>query len=179
MAAHPAPGTPAPRRRHRLTPVVAAGAALVTVLAGAATGAGEAQAAPAQRVDPTDPDLGPHVTVFGPDTPQAEIQATMDALHEKQVDAEMGADRHAVYFLPGTYGSAADPLQVNVGYYTEVAGLGASPQDVTVEGADHLVFLDGGRIAEQGTHDELLRQGGRYADFWNVSERSAEDPATT
>ncbi len=87
------------------------------------------------RVDPTDPDFGPQVTVFGPHTPQDEIQATMDALHAQQVDAEMGTDRHAVYFLPGTYGSAEDPLQFGVGYYTEVSGLGASPTDVTVEGA--------------------------------------------
>ncbi|MGV9822033.1 ABC transporter ATP-binding protein [Nocardia xishanensis] len=39
----------------------------------------------------------------------------------------------------------------------------------TVQRADHIVFLDGGRIAEHGTHDELLRRGGRYADFWQVS----------
>ncbi|GAA1733067.1 RICIN domain-containing protein [Isoptericola hypogeus] len=102
----------------------------MTALAGTTA----AQAAPAQQVDPTDPDLGPNVTVFGPGTPQDEIQATMDALHAQQVDAEMSADRHAVYFLPGTYGSQADPLQFGVGYYTEVAGLGASPGDVTVNG---------------------------------------------
>lgn len=39
----------------------------------------------------------------------------------------------------------------------------------TVQRADHVVFLDGGRIVEEGSHDELLRLGGRYADFWNVS----------
>ncbi|MGP4104905.1 ABC transporter ATP-binding protein [Nonomuraea sp. KM90] len=39
----------------------------------------------------------------------------------------------------------------------------------TVQRADHIVFLDGGRIAEEGSHDELLRRGGRYADFWNLS----------
>lgn len=93
-----------------------------------------AQAARPDLVDATDPDFGPHVTVFGPSTPQDEIQATMDSLHDRQVDAEMGTDRHAVYFLPGTYGSAEDPLQIDVGYYTEVAGLGASPSDVTVDG---------------------------------------------
>ncbi|WP_241245879.1 glycoside hydrolase family 55 protein [Microbacterium sp. 4R-513] len=59
----------------------------------------------------------------------------MDDLAAQQVNAEMSTARHAVYFLPGTYGTAADPLQFQVGYYTEVAGLGASPSDVVIRGA--------------------------------------------
>ncbi|MFB9526671.1 ABC transporter ATP-binding protein, partial [Nonomuraea roseola] len=43
----------------------------------------------------------------------------------------------------------------------------------TVQRADHIVFLDGGRIAEQGSHDELLHRSGRYADFWSVSAAPA------
>ena len=43
----------------------------------------------------------------------------------------------------------------------------------TVQRADHIVFLDGGRIVEEGSHDELLRRGGRYADFWDISLVSA------
>ena len=39
----------------------------------------------------------------------------------------------------------------------------------TVQRADRVVFLDGGRIVEEGGHDELLRRGGRYAEFWNMS----------
>ncbi|TDB90775.1 ABC transporter ATP-binding protein [Actinomadura sp. KC216] len=39
----------------------------------------------------------------------------------------------------------------------------------TVQRADHIAVLDGGRIVEKGDHDELIRRGGRYADFWNIS----------
>ncbi|WP_406408546.1 ABC transporter ATP-binding protein/permease [Streptomyces halstedii] len=39
----------------------------------------------------------------------------------------------------------------------------------TVQRADRVIFIDEGRIVEEGSHDELLRQGGRYAEFWNIS----------
>ncbi len=67
--------------------------------------------------------------------PTAEIQAAVDAIHTQQVSNEMGSDRYALLFKPGVYGSDAVPLQIKVGYYTEVIGLGASPSDVTINGA--------------------------------------------
>ncbi|GIG67829.1 ABC transporter ATP-binding protein [Phytomonospora endophytica] len=39
----------------------------------------------------------------------------------------------------------------------------------TVQRADRVVFLDRQGIREEGTHEELLRLGGRYAEFWAVS----------
>jgi hypothetical protein len=66
--------------------------------------------------------------------PTSEIQATVNAIRDDQVDAEMGTQRYALLFKPGTYGSPAEPLIIQVGYYTEVAGLGASPADVVING---------------------------------------------
>ncbi|HEU4619244.1 MAG TPA: ABC transporter ATP-binding protein [Gammaproteobacteria bacterium] len=47
----------------------------------------------------------------------------------------------------------------------------------TIVHADWIYVLDGGRIVEQGTHDELLRQRGLYAGLWNVQtgRLSSED----
>jgi ABC-type multidrug transport system fused ATPase/permease subunit len=35
----------------------------------------------------------------------------------------------------------------------------------TVEGADRIIVLDQGQIAESGTHQELLARGGLYASL--------------
>jgi hypothetical protein len=95
--------------------------------------AGPVSAAPA--APPSGPvDLGPNVEVFDPLMSTAEIRAKVDAIYARQVDDEMGTNRVALLFKPGVYGSAADPLIVKVGYYTEVAGLGVNPGDVTING---------------------------------------------
>jgi hypothetical protein len=80
------------------------------------------------------PDLGPNVVVFTPAMSQADIQAQVDAIYKEQVDNEMGTERYALLFAPGIYGSAAHPLDVKVGYYTEVDGLGQDPSGVTING---------------------------------------------
>ncbi len=38
----------------------------------------------------------------------------------------------------------------------------------TVRDSDLIVVLDDGRIVEQGTHDDLVAQGGRYAAMWKA-----------
>lgn len=43
----------------------------------------------------------------------------------------------------------------------------------TVRGADQIIVIDGGRVAQRGSHDELLRQGGRYGDMWRVYTQTA------
>ena len=50
----------------------------------------------------------------------------------------------------------------------------------TIVGADQIVVLDQGRVAERGTHGELLAKGGLYADLWmrQAAERELEEVAT-
>ncbi|MDA9452213.1 MULTISPECIES: ABCB family ABC transporter ATP-binding protein/permease [Bradyrhizobium] len=43
----------------------------------------------------------------------------------------------------------------------------------TIVGADEIIVLDQGRIAERGTHGQLLAHGGLYASMWN-RQREAE-----
>jgi hypothetical protein len=68
---------------------------------------------------------------------QAQIQADLDAISAQQfpVSAQFDSSRYAIFFAPGTYGTASSPLVFQVGYYTEVAGLGAMPQDTVINGA--------------------------------------------
>jgi ATP-binding cassette, subfamily B, heavy metal transporter len=44
----------------------------------------------------------------------------------------------------------------------------------TIIGADEIIVLDQGRIAERGTHAQLLSTGGLYASMWN-RQREAEE----
>src|SRR5580704_14461002 len=119
----------------------------VVMLASSGTLAGVATAtvalAPAAAADTSlcpdanVPAFGPNVCVFSPSMTQAAIQADLDAISAQQVPvaSQFDSQRYSVFFEPGTYGSAADPLVFQVGYYTQVAGLGAMPQDTVVDGA--------------------------------------------
>ncbi|WP_188053161.1 ABCB family ABC transporter ATP-binding protein/permease [Sphingosinithalassobacter sp. CS137] len=51
----------------------------------------------------------------------------------------------------------------------------------TVVHADQIVVLEAGRVAERGTHAELLRQHGLYAEMWarQQAERDAEEDEAT
>jgi hypothetical protein len=122
------PPAGSPRSSRRPIGVAAAvGAAVFGVLA-------STQGAVAAPSSAAGSDLGPNVIVFSPDMSTAAIQAKTDEIYAKQVDNEMGTARYALLFKPGTYGSASAPLDVKVGYYTEVDGLGQDPGAVTING---------------------------------------------
>jgi hypothetical protein len=92
--------------------------------------------------------FGPNVCVFTPPsgptltataTELAAIQTVVNNVATQQVplSAQFNNttnDGYSLFFEPGTYGSASDPLVFQVGYYTQVAGLGAVPQDTKING---------------------------------------------
>src|SRR6266576_4815409 len=110
----------------RVRALLVAGA--LALAASATSAAMQADAAP-----PSAPDFGPNVHIFSPSMDQAAIQAELNAIAVAQVHNELGTRRDAALFAPGTYASAAHPLVFQVGYYTSVAGLGVSPDDVHIK----------------------------------------------
>ncbi|HEY3904404.1 MAG TPA: adenylyl cyclase [Streptosporangiaceae bacterium] len=114
--------------------------------------------------------------------PQSQIQATVNAIATQQVPNQFGTQRYALLFEPGTYGSAANPLIFQVGYYTEVAGLGASPGDVVINGsvdvfnqcfaADNSIALDNFWRSMSNLTINAIGLSGCQAntEFWAVSQ---------
>jgi hypothetical protein len=115
-----------PRGRRRW---LRGGASMLVVGAVLAASGGAAGAKPMA------PDFGPNVLIFDPGMALSEIKAQVDAIASQQLSNEFGPQRYALLFKPGTYGSAAAPLNFQVGYYTAVAGLGRSPTDVVINGS--------------------------------------------
>ena len=109
--------------------ILLAAAVAATVLT---VGAGATAAAPPPPPGP--PDFGPNVLIFDPSMPTSQIQAQVDAIANQQVSNQFGSQRYALLFKPGTYGTDT-PLNFQVGYYTAVAGLGLSPNDVVINGS--------------------------------------------
>ena len=101
-------------------------AAAVLALAGAGGATARSAAAPS---------FGDNVLIFNPSMPLSDIQKAVDAIANQQISNQFGQQRYALLFEPGTYGSATDPLNFQVGYYTSVAGLGRSPGDVVINGS--------------------------------------------
>jgi len=127
-------GSSARRRVARRCSVL--GISVLVVALGAVLPGGRAFASadPHQGASAGSPDFGPNVVIFSPSMSQADIQAKVNAIYAQQVNNEMGTARYALLFEPGTYGSQTSPLDIPVGYYTQVDGLGQDPSAVTING---------------------------------------------
>jgi hypothetical protein len=97
------------------------------------------------------PDLGPNVLVFNPSMPAATIQEQIDRIYGIEQKSEFGPARYALIFLPGTY-----HVDLPVGFYTQVLGLGATPDSVEIDGNVH--------------SDASLPHNNATCTFWRAAE---------
>src|SRR3984957_3262959 len=117
-----------------------------------------AVALPAFAAKAAKPEFGPNVLIFDPSMSSSAIQKQIDAGYAIQDHNEFGAHRHAELFLPGSY-SEEGP----VGLYTEVMGLGASP--------------DATRIAGNVHADANHEHNNATTTFWRAAEGISVAPA--
>ena len=87
---------------------------------------------PKARSHATQPEFGDNVLLFDPSMPAANIQSQIDKVYSIQQHSEFGSARYALLFLPGEY-----HVDIPVGFYTQVLGLGASPDAVHIIGNVH------------------------------------------
>ena len=81
--------------------------------------------------------FGKNTYIYSPDDDPAKIKEELDAFYKKTDGTKEGSqgrargefteERLAAFFKAGDY-----DININIGYYTALAGLGASPDDVTV-----------------------------------------------
>ncbi|WP_394554031.1 adenylyl cyclase [Agromyces sp. MMS24-JH15] len=160
-------GHPSARSRRRL----GAGAAIAAL----AIGGTVFTAMPAAAADA---DLfGPNVTIFDETWTADQISAALQAASQ---EAEFSQNRHQFFFKPGTYGSAAGQnnpttatgiVNSELGYYQAVAGLGASPEDVRINGSIHVEPV---RACEANPWD--CQQPGSLTRFWRSMSNLTFNP---
>jgi hypothetical protein len=89
-------------------------------------------ALPALAAKTAKPDFGPNVLIFDPSMPSQAIQKRIDEVYATLQHDEFSSQRKALLFLPGSYS-----VDVPVGFYTEIIGLGASPDATRIAGNMH------------------------------------------
>jgi len=133
---------------------------------------------------PAQPDFGPNVKILDPSMSTSEVKAIVDGIANQQISSQFGTQRYAVLFKPGTYGSAAEPLNFEVGYYTDVAGLGGSPTDVTINGTadvynqcfgpgDCTALVNFWRSMSNLTINVAGKGGCQFGEFWATSQATS------
>jgi hypothetical protein len=180
-------------RTYRGHPIPVAVIALITFFAvagsawAAPSGGGSGRGSGSGRTvgdAPALADLGPNVKIFDSGMSTSEIQTVVDGIANQQVSSQFGTQRYALLFRPGTYGTAATPLNFQVGYYTEVAGLGSSPNDVVVNGTidvynqcfgpgDCTALVNLWRSLSNLTINVAGKTGCQSGEFWATSQAAS------
>ena len=101
-----------------------------------------------------EPDFGPNVLIFDQTMPIADVSSTLTSIFNQMERNQFGDERYAILFKPGTYNLTQT---LRIGFYTHVAGLGRSPDDVTIGGA--LMGVDAGWFSGNATQN-----------FWRAAE---------
>ncbi|HET6484726.1 MAG TPA: ricin-type beta-trefoil lectin domain protein [Actinoplanes sp.] len=121
--------------------------------------------------NPTNPDLGPNVSVFDPSMSASTIQSRLNTVFNQQVENQFGNQRYALLFKPGSYN-----VDANVGFFTQVAGLGLNPDQVNINGHVHVEadwWHDGSQNATQNfwrSAEGLSVTPPDGLDRWSVSQ---------
>jgi ATP-binding cassette, subfamily B, bacterial IrtB/YbtQ len=108
-------------------------------------------------------------------TPVGEGGAALSGGERQRVSIARALLKDAPIVLLDEVSSALDPVNeaaVHDGIDRLMAGrtvVMVAHRMRTARRADRVLFLDGGRVVEDGDHHDLLRQGGRYAGFWNLA----------
>ncbi|GAA2486992.1 discoidin domain-containing protein [Winogradskya humida] len=104
--------------------------------------------------------LGANVIVFDPSQSAASIQSQADTIFRQQESNQFGTERYVLAFKPGTYNG----LNIQVGFYTSVLGLGQNPQDTRINGD---ITVDAGWF-----------QGNATQNFWRSVENLSLYPVS-
>jgi hypothetical protein len=86
------------------------------------------------------------------------IQKQIEEIFASQEQGQFNSNRYALLFKPGK-----DSLDIQVGFYTQVAGLGRSPDDVEVEGAVRVKA-------------RWMRNNNATCNFWRSAENLSVTP---
>lgn len=89
------------------------------------------------------------------------IQSQVNSIYSQQAPSQFGSNRYAILFAPGTYN-----VTVPVGFYTQVLGLGQSPNNVVINGG---VYCDASWNPDPGNATE---------NFWRGVENLAVVPSS-
>jgi hypothetical protein len=103
------------------------------------------------------PNFGPNVVIFDPSIATSTIQGQINNIFSSQQNSQFGTGRFALVFKPGSYS-----LDIPVGFYTQVLGVGALPDQVVITGQVH--------------SDPVLPNNSALQNFWRGVENFAVTP---
>jgi len=104
--------------------------------------------------------LRPERLCFDTNHATADIQGVLDKVYDQMQTAQFASQGYALLFKPGTY-----YINCNVGFYTQVAGLGQNPDDVLINGGVNV--------------NARWNNGKALENFWRTEENFAILPTAS